>query len=209
MRAAALFVLLTLLLAGCGRGAPLPREGATPTSSLEVSASTPQAPLPQDDLRDEAAEQYREGMAQIQAGDLPAALAAFDAALALRPTFAEALHQRGVTYAMLGQINAAISDYDQAIAAQPAMAAAYHDRGLAFLAREQFDRALADLDQAIALDPTFADAYFNRGNLHYLLGNQEAAISDFRQHLALAPATDATAQLELWVQSLEAGQPTP
>jgi tetratricopeptide (TPR) repeat protein len=57
------------------------------------------------------------------------ALASFDRALAVRPDYAEALYNRGVTLQELKRFDEALASYDRALAVRPNYAEALHNRG--------------------------------------------------------------------------------
>ncbi|MEZ4662046.1 MAG: tetratricopeptide repeat protein [Caldilineaceae bacterium] len=97
-------------------------------------------------------------------GELDAAIADYDQAIALNPEDATAYNNRSIARRDLpGELDAAIADYDQAIALNPQYATAYNNRGNA-CDQGELDAAIADYDQAIALNPQYANAFIGRGN---------------------------------------------
>jgi tetratricopeptide (TPR) repeat protein len=127
------------------------------------------------------------GNAHADQGDLPAAIADYDQAIALNPQYADAHNNRGNARANQGNLPAAIADYDQAIALNPQYAAAYYNRGLVRYTQGDLPAAIADYDQAIALNPQHTGAYNNRGLAHANQGNFSAAIADYDQAITLNP----------------------
>ena len=77
---------------------------------------------------DPAEEAYAEGMRLLQAGQAQEALAAFDKAIRLKPTYAEAYRRRGIVHHSLTQYDRAIKDYDEAVRLDPNSSEAYYDR---------------------------------------------------------------------------------
>ena len=119
--------------------------------------------------------------------DFDAAINAYDAALRLKPDFAEAYNNRGVARDILGQHAAAIADYDAVLLLKPDYADTYNNRGVARRALGQHAAAIADYDSALRLDPNHAEAYNNRGTARDALGQHAAAIADYDSALRLNP----------------------
>lgn len=129
---------------------------------------------------------YR-GVAKAKLDRFPEAIAAYDAAIRLKPDLAEAYYNRGVAKAELGHFKDAIDDYDEAIRLKPDDADAYANRGLAKAKRGDYGDAVADCDAAIRLNPDDADAYTNRGAAKAKDGREEDAIADWDEAIRLNP----------------------
>ena len=69
---------------------------------------------------------------------------AYDRALALNPTFAEAFNNRGFEYARRGDYDRAVEDYDDAIRFNPRLAMAFNNRSLAYAHKGEYRHAIAD-----------------------------------------------------------------
>ena len=133
------------------------------------------------------------GSARYTQGDLDAAIADYDQAIALFPggsDKATAFNNRGNARKAQSDLDAAIADYDQAIAHDPNNANAFNNRGNVRKAQGDLDAAIADYDQAIALFPDGTDkatAYINRGLAHRDQGDLDAAAADYDLAVALDP----------------------
>ena len=114
-------------------------------------------------------------------------LSAYDKAIRLKPDYAEAYDNRGITKSRLGQYEAAIADHSEAIRLKPNLAGAYNNRGVAKNALGQREAAIADYDEAIRLKPGLAKVYNNRGSTKNALGRHEAAIADYDEAIRLKP----------------------
>jgi tetratricopeptide (TPR) repeat protein len=128
------------------------------------------------------------GIARYNQGDLPAAIADFDQAVALAPQYATAYYNRGLARKDVGDLPASIADFDRAIALNPRFAGAHNNRGIARYDLGDLPAAIADYDRAIALffdGPDKARAYNNRGLARYDLGDPPAAIADYDRAIAL------------------------
>jgi tetratricopeptide (TPR) repeat protein len=126
------------------------------------------------------------------AGNNLDAVEAFNRAIEMEPTSAEAYLGRGQAYAALGELELAIADFGKAIVINDTLADAYNERGLVYGNLGQLDRALGDFDQAIRLDSgdqdqksSLAISYANRGVVHLRLGRPQNAKADFDRALEL------------------------
>jgi len=110
-----------------------------------------------------------------------AAIADFDAAIALNGELPQPVHYRGLALAAKGETDRAIADFSRVIALDPSFSAAYFRRGLAYYSKNDFDHAVADFDHAIARDSTDGMSYHYRGLSHLKRGEAQLAISDFSE----------------------------
>jgi len=124
------------------------------------------------------------GLAYLRHDRTDAAIADFDAALALKPDDAEALNDRGFAHDAKHEPDLAITDFDAAIKLRPDFAAAFGNRGRAFARKRQYERAIADYDHALALQPDFVRAWFDRGEAYADTNRQDRAIADFTEAVA-------------------------
>ena len=103
------------------------------------------------------------------------ALAAFEQAIALDPTFATAYNDKGLALHHLQRYEEAVAAYEQAIALDPTSATAYRNKGDALYSLQRYEEAVAAYEQAIALDPTYALAYRAKGFVLKVLGRHDEA----------------------------------
>ncbi len=115
------------------------------------------------------------------------ALAAYEQAIRLDPSYALAYYNKGNALRDLLHYQEALAAYEQAIHLNPNYALAYYNKGNALYDLERYQEALAAFEQAIHLDPNFAAAYNGKGNaLRNLLYYQEA-LAAFEQAIHLNP----------------------
>ncbi|MGI5273920.1 tetratricopeptide repeat protein [Nonomuraea sp. CA-218870] len=114
-------------------------------------------------------------------GDLEAALADLDAAVAADPGYPDHYVDRGNLLYRLGRREEAEADYESAMRAGPPFPEPYYNRSETRYARGDMAGALADLDHAIELDPGFTDAYVNRAGLLVALEEFDRARADARR----------------------------
>lgn len=121
----------------------------------------------------------RQGDERIVFGNAKGAIAAYDAAIHLKPNFAAAYARRGLAKHKLGNYKGTITDYGVAIRLGLDYATTYVNRGVAKRQLRDYSEAIKDYDTAIRLDPENAEAYFNRGNANLDLGHNRLAITDY------------------------------
>jgi tetratricopeptide (TPR) repeat protein len=94
-----------------------------------------------------ADECFRIGAAEQEFGNLPAAIAYYSRAIALKRNFPSAYYSRATAEQALHNLDAATADYGEAIAREPNHLLAYLGRGRIKLAQRDFSGAFADADQ--------------------------------------------------------------
>ncbi len=124
------------------------------------------------------------------AGRVAEAIAAYRAALELRPASPNAWYNLARLERQSGQFEAALDSYAQALFHGVSEPEEVHlNRGVIYaddLARP--DSAEVELDQALALNPFYVPALLNLGNLHDDRGDSAGARSAYERALALEPA---------------------
>lgn len=94
---------------------------------------------------------YNRGSAHIAKNEYDQAIACFDKAIEIEPSFAQAYCNRGTAYYEKGQYDRAISDFDKAIEIESNFAAAYYNRAGAHFQKKEYDKALQDAIKARSL----------------------------------------------------------
>ena len=107
------------------------------------------------------------------------ALASYDRALTLQPTYAEALYNRGNTLRELKRLNDALESYDRAISVRPDDANALSNRGVTLHDLKRFDEALASFERALALRPDDSEVLCNLGNTFTELRKFDKALAAY------------------------------
>ena len=113
------------------------------------------------------------------------AIADYDKALSIDPTYAEAYVNRGSVYAKKNELSVAITDYTRALELDSLNAEAYYQRANALYLGAQYEAALVDYDEALRIDSTHAEVYFNRGNVYGRINDHSRAIEDYTRTLAI------------------------
>jgi len=173
------------------RSADRPVEAALAAAAGHVAAGRFGAAIRQME-KDSAALRHPTGQnvlgnALLRTGKPGAALAAFDAALAIAPQFPEAHCNRGVALQDLGRLDEALAALDRAIALRAAYPLAHFNRGNLLKAMGRPGEALDAYDRATGLEPRFVEAHLNRGFTLLDLDRSRAAQEAFDAALRLRP----------------------
>jgi Tfp pilus assembly protein PilF len=123
----------------------------------------------------------------VARGDLPAAAAAYEAAVREGGDDGELLNNLALTYRALGQRERAESALRRAIAASPGLAYAHKNLGMLLIGRGALDEALRELRQADTLEPDDAETLGAIGALLAESGQRAAARRAFSRARTLAP----------------------
>jgi predicted O-linked N-acetylglucosamine transferase (SPINDLY family) len=127
------------------------------------------------------------GVALEQLGRLDEALASIDAALAIKPDYADAFYNRGIVLLRIKRFEEALASCDRALVIQPRYAEALSNRGIAMMELNRLDGALASFDAALAIKPDYAEAFYNRGIVLMKLERPGEALKSFDSALAARP----------------------
>ena len=125
------------------------------------------------------------GIAYEQLGQTDKALADYEKAIALDPSYDKTYNNRAIIFDKKGQTEEALADYDKAIALNPFFDKAHFNRALVFEKRGQLDKALVDYDKAIALNPYYDKAYLGMGILYSKAGIFDKAIKYLDKSIAI------------------------
>jgi tetratricopeptide (TPR) repeat protein len=144
------------------------------------------------------------GLAEFEKGDREAAVADFNATLALNPKSDKALNNRAVCYTYEGDQTAALRDFDEAIRLNPADSSYRVNRGV--LKRDMGDLAgaLRDFDAALKSGPPSAKVLCDRGDTYWKRGDWPRAAADYEAALRADPGF-ARAALSLGAALVETG----
>ncbi len=153
-------------------------------SQLESEATpTPSQAAP------ESLETYlSQGIEQANLGDLEAAIALWDQALALDPNFAPAWYNRGSALGTLGQLEEAIASFDRALAINAQDIEALNAKGQTLYNLQQWPEAIACWDQVLSIQPTYYQAWYNRGSALELMEKVSEAVASYQKALEIEPS---------------------
>ncbi len=135
-----------------------------------------------------AAYYIRQGNRACETRDFDRAIASYQQATRLDPSYALAYYNCGVVYNILHQYEEAIASCSKAIALDPSHVSAYTTRGIAYKNLGQMEEAIGDYTSAVELNPTDASAYNNRGNAYFALGQHQIAVDDYTKAIEYNPS---------------------
>ena len=119
------------------------------------------------------------GWTSIIKESAPAAIAAFERAIAIDSNFANAYYNRGHIYQQQQEYELALTDFDRALAlTQGKHVSALINRASIYALQDDYQLALTDLEKVVELSPKLATAYYNRALIHLAIGNQTAYLND-------------------------------
>lgn len=144
------------------------------------------------------------GNAHRAAGDLPGARVAYERALILEPSMAEACNNLAMTLGALGLEDESQAMLNRAVTLNPNLVAARSNLGAMLSRGSALDEAEAMLAQAVRLAPDSIDARNNYGALLMRSRRFSEAKTEFQKVLALSPG-HALAELNLGLLYLTQG----
>ncbi len=130
------------------------------------------------------------GKANLEAGDLDAAIGSFSKALQDNTSEAQ-YYYLFLAYFNKKEYDKAVQQINRAIAENENFYGYYLNRGSARLMMGRFEQALHDYNHALRLEPNVPDSYFLRGRVLDTLRQHNLAIRDFTKAIELNP-TDGT-----------------
>jgi Tfp pilus assembly protein PilF len=145
------------------------------------------------------------GWHALQSGDLAAAEAQFQSALALAPADAEALTGMAHALRLQGRLRDAILHCDAAIRARPDYAEAWLQRGFVFASGGSMASAQGCYAKAAELDPGNADAHAGLASIMARDGDSAQGRTHATTALSLDPA-NAIAAAALATMQIESGE---
>ena len=103
-----------------------------------------------------------QGNVLYELGRYQEAIAAFDAALAIKPDYHEAFYNKGVALSALGCTEEAIAAYDAALAIKSDYHKAFSNKGNALSALGRTEEVIAAFDAALAIEPNHPNTHYNK-----------------------------------------------
>ncbi len=116
------------------------------------------------------------------------ALLSYNAALALKPDYFEAIVHRGLLLFQLKHYEDALDSFDAAVAMQASEPGVWFNRANTLFSLQRYDEALASYDKALALQPAYVGALENRATTLYQAGRFDEAARDYDRVLSLEPS---------------------
>jgi protein O-mannosyl-transferase len=134
---------------------------------------------------------YNLGVALALAGDRPAAINQFEAAVRLQPDHVEALTKLGESLLESGQPAAALARFTTALVREPQSASAHDGAGRALIALDRLPEAVPHFVQAARAQPASGISHLNLGNALLQLGRIDEASAELEIARRLLPSSGA------------------
>ena len=116
-----------------------------------------------------------------------AATISYNKAIALKPDFAEAHHNRGIFLSKIGKYEESIAVYNKAIALKPGFTEAHINLGNTLKLLGKHKEAIISYSKAVEFNPNNAEAYNNLGVAFNKLSKHDQAISCYNKAIELKP----------------------
>ena len=130
---------------------------------------------------------YQLGQTLAVQGDIPRAVEAYGAAIALQASFWPAYLERARIRLQGRDFHAAVKDLEIVVRLAPAEAPAFLDLGRALHGEGDIKRARGCFSQAIAINPAFAEAHYNLGVLDFDTQQIDAAVDHYTKAIEHKP----------------------
>jgi protein O-GlcNAc transferase len=127
------------------------------------------------------------GIAHQKLGQIAEALESFDKAIAAKPDFASAHHNRANLLREAKRHAEARKSYDRALALQPDNPLIHANYATLLYDLHEAEDALQSLEKALALRPDYPTAHFRKGEIHLELDKPAEALMSFDHALNLRP----------------------
>ena len=195
-RAAALGFVLVAVGAAVYGVTRAPREAVPPPSAATLRLfAAPEATPPRVSTRPpagdaaayEAVDAARAGSAAYAAGDLTAALAAYEKALAHDPGDTATRANRAQVLVRLGRVAEALTDLDRVVDERPEEWMSHFNRGRAQSLLARWPEAIEDYQSAASFFPDDYVIHYNLGLAHARTNDHGSAVTAFERAVALAP----------------------
>ena len=120
-------------------------------------------------------------------GQLEASAKMFETAVNIKPDYAEAHKNMGITLKELGQKEEAIESLKKAIAIDSNYVDAHYNLAITFKEQGHLDDAVKSYQKAIEIKPNFAQAHNNLGNVFTDQGQFDDAVKSYKKAIEINP----------------------
>ena len=120
-------------------------------------------------------------------GQINASIKDYEKAVTLKPDYAEAYYNLGITFRELGQLEAALKSYEKALAIKHEYPEAHNNLGSVLLDLGSLDSATDHFEWALAFKPNYPEAHNNLGVVARKLEKLDKAIKSFNKAIDIQP----------------------
>ena len=130
---------------------------------------------------------FRIGATFQKLGKLEKAIEAYNKALSLKPDYADAYNNMGISLAGQGKVAEAIEAYNKALSLKPDYAEAYYNMGTSLAGQGKLAEAIEAYSKALSFKPDFFEACSNMGLALNEQGKLAEAIEAYNKALSIKP----------------------
>ena len=134
-----------------------------------------------------AEEHDKLGVALVQLGRVPEAIAQYEQALRVKPDDAAAHNGLAVALARLGKSHEAIAHWEQSLRIKPDSAETHNNLAVTLARLGRLPEAIEHWEQALQIYPEFAEAHCNLGIALAQTGKSQQAMDHWKQALQIKP----------------------
>ena len=139
---------------------------------------------------------FNQGIALANANRLEEAIACYQKAIALNPTFAVALYNQGTSLQALMRLDEAADVYRKVLALDPQFFEAHGNLGMVLQLQGRLDEAIASYRKTLSINPNDTLGHYNLATALRNHGKLEEAIASYAKAIALFPSyVDAYANM--------------
>jgi len=131
---------------------------------------------------------YALGNDLYERGKLDEAITQYQAALQIRPHYADAENNLGLVLYAKGNVDEAIAHYQTALQIRPRYAEAHNNLGVALLQKGNVDEAMAHYQAALQIRPDYVEARNNLDAALLKAGKADDAIAHYQEVLKINPS---------------------
>jgi Tfp pilus assembly protein PilF len=130
------------------------------------------------------------GAILLRRGRLPAAIDEFQAALRIKPDYADAHYNLGIARVKQGNLNNGIYHFSEALGLQPGNVKALNNMAATLVLLKRYPEAIENLKKALKINPADPDLHRNIALVMKKQGDLEGARQHFSRALEINPANE-------------------
>lgn len=133
---------------------------------------------------------YTAALTLYRSGQYAEALQEVERAIALQPTYEDAIRLHGTVLARQGQVGEGLAEFKRLMAIRPNSVSLYTDMGLALYAASRFAEALEAFERAIALSPSSSISLTRAGAASQAMGDDARALTFYERANSIQPRAE-------------------
>ncbi len=133
---------------------------------------------------------YTAGLTLFRSGQYDEARQEVERAIALQPTYEDAILLHGRVLTRQGKVDAGLAEFKKVMAIRPNSVSLYTDMGLALYGASRFAEALEAFERAIALSPSSSVSLTRAGAAAQAMGEDARALTYYERANAIQPRAE-------------------